>query len=85
MVSIDDADKFEEKNKKIRPIKNSWYDWLINYIPDSFRKSIGDFKDKIICIFKLNAPKQTMYGREKKLKKLKAQKQSQEEEDYYKP
>ena len=28
-------DRFEKKEmKKIRPIKNSWYDWLINYIPE---------------------------------------------------
>ena len=31
---IDDMDKFEEKEmKKIRPVKNTWYDWLIN-IPE---------------------------------------------------
>ena len=25
---------FEEKEmKKARPIENTWYDWLINYIP----------------------------------------------------
>ena len=39
MVSIDDMDKFEQNEmKKIRPIKNTWYDWLINYIPESIRK-----------------------------------------------
>ena len=28
IVSIDDVDKFEEKErKKIRAIKNTWYDW----------------------------------------------------------
>ena len=48
-------------------------------------KGIGGFKDKVICHFKLNAPKKVVYGREKKLNKLKTQKQSQEEEDYYKP
>ena len=38
MVSIDDVDKFEQKEmKKIRPIKNTWYDWLINYISESIR------------------------------------------------
>ena len=31
MGSIDDIDKFElQEVKKIRPIKNTWYDWLIN-------------------------------------------------------
>ena len=33
IVSIDDMDKFPQTEmKKIRPIKNTWYDWLINYI-----------------------------------------------------
>ena len=31
----DEMDKFEQKEmKKIRPIKNTWYDWLIDYIPE---------------------------------------------------
>ena len=39
IVSIEDMDKFEQKEmKKIRPIKNSWYDWLINYIPKPIKK-----------------------------------------------
>ena len=39
MVSKDDMDKFEQKEiKKIRPIKNIWYNWLINYIPEPTRK-----------------------------------------------
>ena len=53
--------------KKIRQIKNNWYDWLINYIPELIRKSIGGFKDKILSLFKTNKPKQTMYGRGKTL------------------
>ena len=36
IVCIDDMDKFEEKEMiKIRPIKNTLHDWLINYIPTS--------------------------------------------------
>ena len=32
-VSIEDMDRFkEEEMKKIRPIKNTWYDWLIKLI-----------------------------------------------------
>ena len=32
-------DKIEQKEmKKIRPIKNTWYDWLINYIPEPTKK-----------------------------------------------
>ena len=57
--------------KKISPIKNTWYDWLSNYIPEPIRKSVGGFKDKIVSLFKTNTPKQTVYGREKKLSKLK--------------
>ena len=74
MVSVDDMDNFEQKEmKKIRPIKNTWYDWLINYIPELVRKSVGGFKDKIISLFKTNTPKQTVYGRGKKLSKPKTQ------------
>ena len=49
IVSIDDMDKFEEKEvKKIRPIKNTWHDWLINYIPEPTTKLVGGFKDQIV-------------------------------------
>ena len=35
IVSIDDMDRLEKKElKKTRPIKNTWYDWLINHIPE---------------------------------------------------
>ena len=70
IVSIDDMDKFEQKEvKKIKPIKNTWYDWSINYIPEHIRKSVGGFKDKVISLFKTNTPKQTVYRRGKKLGK----------------
>ena len=63
-------DRFENKDiKKTRSIKNTWYDWLINDIPEPLRKSVGDFKDKIVSLFETNTPKQTMYGRGKKLSK----------------
>ena len=40
-------DRFKQKKmKNIRPIKNTWYDWLINYIPEPIRKCVGGFKDK---------------------------------------
>ena len=69
-VSIDDMDKFERKEmKKIRPIKNTWYDWLISYIPDPMRKSVDAFKYKTFSVFKKNTPKQTAYGRRKKPRK----------------
>ena len=58
IVSLDDMDKFEQKEmKKIRPIKNTWYDWLINYIPEATRKSVVGFKDKLNSLFKANTPK----------------------------
>ena len=62
--------------KKIRPVKNTWYDWLINYIPEPKRKSVGGFKDKIVSLFKTNAPKQTVYGEEAKSKPKTKPKQS---------
>ena len=48
--------------KKIRPIKSNWHEWLINYIPESTRKSINGSKDKVISVFKTNTPKQKVYG-----------------------
>ena len=74
IVSIDDMDKFEQKEtKKIGPIKNTWYDWLINYIPEPVTKIVGDSKDKIVSLFKTNTLKQTVYGGRKKLSKGKTQ------------
>ena len=44
MVSIDDLDKFKQKEmKKIRPIKNACCSWLINYIPEPIRKRVDGF------------------------------------------
>ena len=51
--------------KKIRPVKNTWYDWLINYITEPMRKSVGGSKDKIVSLFKTNKQKQTMFGEER--------------------
>ena len=52
IVSIDDMDKSGQKQmKKIMPFKNTCYDWLINYIPESIRKSVCGFKDKILSLF----------------------------------
>ena len=48
--------------QKIRLIKNTWFDWLIDYFPESIRKSVGGFKNRILNIlniFKRNTPKQT--------------------------
>ena len=71
---IEDMDIFEEEEmKKIRPIKNTWYDWLINYIPKPIRKSVSVLKDKFIRLFKTNTPKQNVYARGKKLSKPRKQ------------
>ena len=45
-------DKFEQKKKmkKIRPAKNTWYDWLSNFIPEPLTISVGGFKDKNVCL-----------------------------------
>ena len=59
--------------EKIRTLKNTWYDWLINYIPEPITKIVGRFKDEIVSLFSTNTPKQTMYARRKKLSKLKTQ------------
>ena len=59
--------------KKIGPIKNNWYDWLIDYIPEPIRKRLGGFKDQNVSLFKTNTPKQTVYGRGKKLSKPRKQ------------
>ena len=75
IVSIDDMDKFEQKKemKKIRTIKNTWYDSLINYIPEPIRNSVARFKNKIVSLSKTNIPTQTVHGTGKKLRKPKTQ------------
>ena len=57
--------------KKTRPIKNTWYDQLINYIPDPIRKSFSGFKDQIVTLFKTNTPKQAVHERTMNLSKPK--------------
>ena len=49
-VFIDDMDKFEQKKINKIPIKNIWYDWLINYIPEPIRESLDDFKENIVSL-----------------------------------
>ena len=59
--------------KKIRSTKKIWYDWLINYIAEAITKSVEGFKDKIASLFKTNTPKETLYGRGKKLSRPRKQ------------
>ena len=65
-------------NQKIKNIEikylNTWYNWLINYIPEPIRKVVVDFKDKAVSIFNTNTPKQTMYEKGKYQSKLKTKK-----------
>ena len=64
-------DRLETKSQKT--VKNTWWDWSINYIPEPIRKSVDGFKDKIVSFFKTNTPKQTAYGRGHKLSKSRKQ------------
>ena len=41
-------DRFDQREmKRKKPIKSTWYDWLINYIPEPIRKTVGGFKAKL--------------------------------------
>ena len=51
---------------------------LINYFPELITKIVGYFKDKVISLFNTNTSTQTVYGRQKRLRKPKTQKQSEE-------
>ena len=33
---------------------NTWYDWLINYIPEPI-ENVGSFQDKVGSLFKTNS------------------------------
>ena len=46
---------------------------MIGYILEPLRKSAGDFTNKTASVFETSTPKQTMYGRGKKLSKTKPQ------------
>ena len=63
-----------------------WYDWLSNYILEPLKKAVGGVKYQIISPFKTkdySKPKciKTVYERGKKTKKLKIQKQSEEDKE----
>ena len=78
-VSIEDMKMFEKKEmKKIKPVKNTWHQWLISYILEPIRKSVHGLKDQIVSalkneilnalkktvsLFKINTPKEIAYGR----------------------
>ena len=82
-VSTDDMYMFEQKEmKKKRPIKNTWYDWLISYVPNPIRKTVGGFKGNVVSLFKTNTleeyGKQTVHGSGNRPSKLKIQKQTED-------
>ena len=53
MVSKDDMGRFEQEEMKIiRPIKNTLYDWSINYIRQPVRKTVSVLKDKFINLLR---------------------------------
>ena len=55
--------KYEQKEmKKKRLIKNTWYDWLINNIPEPIRKTVLGFKDKVASLFKRKILKKQYMG-----------------------
>ena len=59
-VSIDDIDKFQQKQMKIiGPIKKNCY--------EPIRSSVGGFKDKVVSLFNTDTSKQIVFG-EKKVK-----------------
>ena len=55
---------------------NTWYDSLVNYIPEPVRKIVGGFEDKVVDLYNTNTLKQTVYETGKKLSKPKTLKQS---------
>ena len=49
----------------MRPIKNTWYDWLIHYISKPIAKIVGGFKDKIVSLFVTNTPNKPCIRKER--------------------
>ena len=72
-MSADDMGKFEQKEiKKRRSVKNTWYDWLNNYIPEPITKSAGGLKDKIVSLSKTNTTKNECAWERKEIKETKS-------------
>ena len=65
-------DEFEQKEmEKNRTIKDTIYDWLINYIHRLIRKNVGNFQDKVVSPFETKAPKN--YGKKTVLRRERKQ------------
>ena len=59
---IEDMDRFEEEEmKNIRPIKNTWFDLLINYIFKPI--NLSALKDIFTVFFKTNTHKKLLWER----------------------
>ena len=37
--------------------KSPWYDWLVKYILEIVKNTVGSFNNKIVCLLKANATK----------------------------
>ena len=37
--------------------KSPWYDWLVKYILEIVKNTVGSFNDKIVCLLKANTTK----------------------------
>ena len=45
-MPLDEMDRFQKKQmKRITPVTNTWYDWLINHIPEY--RIVGVLKIKL--------------------------------------
>ena len=79
IISKDEMDKFEQeelkKEKKI--VKNSWFSWLINYVPTPMIKIASDSKDKILILYNSKTNK-VIRGSRKKVSKLKIREESKD-------
>ena len=54
--------------KKIKPVINTQYEWLISYISEPIRKNVSGLKDKIVSALKnkiLNALEEKMVNEDK--------------------
>ena len=77
---IGHKDRFEQKEiKEKKPIKSTWYYWLIDYIFEPLRKTVGGFRDNVVMTDTREIYSKQTAGREKKLSKFKIQKQSEED------
>ena len=77
MLIFKDGKLFLQKQKYSEKILKH-FDWLVDYIPESIRKIVSGFKEKVVSLFNTNTPEQMLHGSGKKLSKPKTQKQSEE-------